>query len=537
LAPKLAPKVLEPEREPAAEAAPKRKHKRKSSPVPNPVPAEEGAKATGGSDALDEGPVLSVRELLCLVLEIDQAFQDSSRLTQALKKYEISSFAAENFRQHLKGSFIERKFSPKVISIQELISYQAGPLAKPLLKKIPGDKKRVASLLFELLLEFMNLRPRQRNQVATLHLILGILRTNPQEMTDEFYFQVVKQTNNNKNPKSAQEVWELLSIVSSIMPSTEAVYPYLVSYIGAKALSSDTAVSKSATFVLLRFLTRHYIGQPLKFIKINPAYPENVPADRQKGRLCFGISLYECLYYQRATHPKLPIPYVVHYIVSLLHEKGAARTQGFLRLRADEDRVREILIKVNQDVTAIASGDVHVVGAVFKAWLRDLADPIVPIELADPFVEMADLNKFRQFADKLPRLHRLTLFYVIGYLKELAANAERLGLDKSDIATQFGPLLVNPSRVSRRHPELVQNLTELAVAFCSKLVDSKDPNPIYPLPDGLIGETGQEVVPKAEAEVKKKPKAPPAAKPPQRDSEGDSNDDVSPINDDYYQDD
>jgi hypothetical protein len=366
-------------------------------------------------------------------------------------------------------------------------------------------------------------------------LILEILRRGTRDLTDEFYFQLVKQTINNKAIKSVRALWKLMAIIASILPSTDDASPYLLAYIATNTLSSDPLLANPATFVLLRFLTRHYIGEPLNYLPANPTYPESVPGEMQKARLCFGVSLYECLYYQRTTHPKLPIPYVLYYIIAELHAKGSARTRGFLRLRHDEDGLRQILSKVNEDVRVISNGDVHVVGAAFKTWLRELANPIVPIELSDTFVEMSECNKFREFADKLPTLHRLTLFYIIGYLRELADSAERLGLDKSDIATQFGPLLVNPVRISKRRPELVQNLTELAVAFCSRLIDYRDLNPIYPLKKEFLDEPEDESVPTRDADIQPKPK-PKAAPPPVDDSEEESEQAVAIRDADYYQD-
>jgi hypothetical protein len=124
-------------------------------PVEKDAPGEEVLTPTRA----DGAPVFSVRELLCLVFQVDPVFQDSTRITQALNKFQISSFAKANFREHLHGNALARKFRPRPVSLQDLISYQTSPISKPLLKKIPKNKKRAACLLFELLLEFMQLRP------------------------------------------------------------------------------------------------------------------------------------------------------------------------------------------------------------------------------------------------------------------------------------------------------------------------------------------------------------------------------------------
>jgi hypothetical protein len=484
------------------------------------------------ADVADVGPVFWLQEVLCLVFGVEYIAHDTGLLIQALEKYKLLSFARANFREHLKGNLLKRKLRPKPIPLQQLIAFQRVPLAKPLLRKISTGKKRVATSLFELLLDFMRLRPSTRSHVSSMRYILHILCTNSADITDEFYFQLIKQTIDNNEADSVRLVWELMSIIASMVPPTNAAFPYIAAYVGMNALSPEPLLSKRATFAFLRLLTRHYIGTPFNHLLVNTDYPQRVIEEMLSGRLCLGVSLYECLYYQRTTHPKMPIPYVLYYIVSVLQTKGAANTQGFLRVRPDDNSVREILDKINQDVTVVSNGDVHAVGAVFKAWLRQLANPVIPVELVETFVEMSKLNKFCQFPDKLPTLHRLTLLYIIGYLTELTANAETIGLDKSGIAAQFGPLLVNPSRIPRRHQGLVQNLTKQAVAFCSRLIDSKDPNPIYPLGSEFLDQPDENP----------EPTATPAARPhsdheDEDEDEDEDEPDYTPGDDDSYPDD
>jgi hypothetical protein len=61
-------------------------------------------------------------------------------------------------------------------------------------------------------------------------------------------------------------------------------------------------------------------------------------------------------------------------------------------------------------------------------------------------------------------LHRNRLFYLIGFLREVAA----ITLDPSDVPTMFGPLIINPARAGNKFSDLIQNLTRYSVAFWAR---------------------------------------------------------------------
>jgi hypothetical protein len=135
-------------------------------------------------------------------------------------------------------------------------------------------------------------------------------------LTDEFHFQLVNQSNGNKNPQSGGFLWE---VFASIFPLREPVkVPWILAHRGRVIVSGSEQMSKVATFVALRFQTQHYFGVPLDYMAVDQHYPE-CPVTS-----CFSIILYETFWYQHRNYPKLPVP----CLVTLLKEKGALAAQG-----------------------------------------------------------------------------------------------------------------------------------------------------------------------------------------------------------------
>jgi hypothetical protein len=234
-----------------------------------------------------------------------------------------------------------------------------------------------------------------------------------------------------------------------------------------------------ATFVFMRFCARHYVGRPLDSRR--PL--ETIPSEVNRCTNTFGVLLYEIMWSQQAAFPRLPVPYVLHYIVTKLRERNGLRTQQLLSISGNAGVISSIRGEVNDDLAAIDRGDVGVLAALLKLWLSELPNPVVPLEMADQFIAMCEQSKSLSFCEKMPQVHQLTLVYLVGFARELAANEQYNGMEKSDIAMVFGNLVVNLAapHESRKDPFKLRKVTELSAAFFLRLMEVKDTPGIYPL--------------------------------------------------------
>jgi hypothetical protein len=362
-----------------------------------------------------------------------------SEFQTAISAYQLESFARACFRKHRKGSRFQHRFLP----IESLISFQTRPLKKPLLQAIPAALKKVGACLFHLLLEYTNVKPCL-NESACLRKILHVLRENRIEITDELYFQLIKQTINNSNSPSLHKTWQLFLIVATIFPSTRDRYPWILSHIARSTTDQDSRIASIATLTFMRYQTRHYLKTPLSY-QSNLEYLNVIPTEVDKGTAVFGCLLYECMWNQRKAYPRLPIPFILYELISKLKERGAFHTYSIFQLPGNEGIIQSIRVDVNRRIEILAIGDVNVLANLLKMWLKELPNPIVPIELIDSFTTMAEQGKYLGFVEMIPQVHQLSLLYIVGFVRELVQHVAETGMEKTELAMIFGPLIVNPA--------------------------------------------------------------------------------------------
>jgi hypothetical protein len=390
-------------------------------------------------------------------------------LAAFLDRFQLEDYAAASFRKHKRGG--------RVLPLETISSFTSVPLKKPLLKSVHKGLKKHSTQLFEALLEFTGVKTC-KNALAILRFIIQTLREDGESLVDEFYFQLMKQTSNNRNNEFLLRTWELFLIVASIFPATKDRTLWVAAHIARFTGHPDQRIAVVSLFVLIRFQARGYLGQVLTYA--DKHYPERIPMQIAENTACFSVTLYEIMWSQKQSHPRLPIPYVLHYMVTLLLERNALRTRDIFRAPGTEALVAEILGDVNDDITVLARGDVNVIASLLKVWLQNLTNSIIPIELVTTFIEKCEEHKFLGMLEKLPQLHHLTLTYLIGFLRDVAANSQENGMEKGDLAAVFAPLILNPARVAHT-PEDVQRLSEVAIAFLRRLLEVLDAGIVYPL--------------------------------------------------------
>jgi hypothetical protein len=173
-------------------------------------------------------------------------------------------------------------------------------------------------------------------------------------------------------------------------------------------------------------------------------------------------------------------------MITLLKERGALTTPGLFSTRPPDSAVEEVLAVVNFSMKALARADVATLAVLLTIWLRELPNPLVPVELLHSFEAMAKATKYLAFVAQLPHTHRLTLLYLIGFLQEVCENGERNGCHRGTMTALFGPCIVNPERAAHGHSARIRALSELGIDFCSRLIKTQDTSAIYPIPEEYL---------------------------------------------------
>jgi hypothetical protein len=396
----------------------------------------------------------------------------------------IDTFAEAHFCKHTA-----RGHRKAAIPIEELTSFASHALKKPLLKSVPTNLKRDVAHLSQCLLEATGVQ-RGGDASAATKKIVGTLREKPL-LVDDFYFQLIKQTTNNPARNYLVPTWELFLVVATLFPAAEDLRRWIRGHITRAIMTADPQVAEIAALTYIRFDSRNRLGVARDVV---PSAIDDIPKDVRTGTPAFRCSLYEMMFRQRITWPRLPIPRALHYIVLQLKAKGVFMTEGVFATSSHEGATDAIRAEANKNLAAIAAADLRTVANLLRLWLQDLPNPVVPIEATDAFQKNVEAGSGSSFVHELPPLHKRVLVYVVGFIRELIANAQRIKMGKSDFAFQFGTRLVNPQKHARGHAQNEETLTELSVTFFNQIVDTIDIAGIYPLPDELLVERSEQEV-------------------------------------------
>lgn len=198
-------------------------------------------------------------------------------------------------------------------------------------------------------------------------------------------------------------------------------------------------------------------------------------------------------------------------------KREATGVQGIFRLSGSEKRIKE-LKTIFDSPDRYGKGlvwdgyTVHDAANVFRRYLNDLPEPVVPLELYDKFREplrgatvlsvgdtegpqfvqefdeKAAIRKYQQLITELPPLNRQLLLYLLDLLAVFAAKAEESRMNSQNLAAIFQPgMLSHPSHAMS--PEEYR-LNQCVIIF---LIENQD--------HFLIGMQGTEADEKTKQEV------------------------------------
>ncbi|KAH0792001.1 RhoGAP domain containing protein [Histomonas meleagridis] len=429
-------------------------------PIPELKSETEEVPPKGPYPAIDIEDVFSINSIISETFHLGQ-IQETSCILSYLAQYNILEFAKANFRQHSTGGVLQKKLIP----IQELISFSQTPLKKPLLKSTPNNLKKESATLSKLIIKY-SLKNEQPD--STLQSIISILDKH-QNLVDEMFYQLVKQTTSNASNDCLLRTWELFLTVSSLFPVSTRNHLRIAAHIATTCLKCKQAqIIDIAVLTLIRFETRFLVGKKRGFFEI-------LKAETQY----FNVTLVEQMWNQKAQNSKLPIPFIEFYVVSSMKEKRCFETWGvFMDDGFDKELVYSVVNQKSRTIEIIASAGVHELSNILLKWFELLPDSVIPISLFDEFIRMSQDKKFDDIIDLMPKINVYTLMYLVGFLKELVEHKSETGANIQILSGTFGPCLVSAAE-KFRSPEVLEQLKTLATDFMEYLMNSWQTDEIY----------------------------------------------------------
>eukprot|EP01029_Cantina_marsupialis_P011270 TRINITY_DN251_c0_g1_i2.p1 TRINITY_DN251_c0_g1~~TRINITY_DN251_c0_g1_i2.p1 ORF type:complete len:848 (-),score=351.01 TRINITY_DN251_c0_g1_i2:687-2867(-) len=179
-----------------------------------------------------------VRELICLGM-IEKYIPDA-------KPQDLEEYGTEYFNLNRKGFF------GKKTKVSKMLAWKLDVIRKPMCS-LPKDMSATAVQCFRNITGFMGDRNTSKEGGGHAYKLLKNCLHAPQELKDEVYCQLLKQTNCNPNVNSLLKGLQLFSVLSGAFAASEDLRPYLMWHLRTLADEhEDSRVNTFAKHVMMR---------------------------------------------------------------------------------------------------------------------------------------------------------------------------------------------------------------------------------------------------------------------------------------------
>ncbi|KAL9658597.1 hypothetical protein ABK040_006134 [Willaertia magna] len=417
--------------------------------------------------------------------EEDEVLEGSQENHEKLPKictgdHSLIKYGKNNFQKFTKGIF------KKEVKVEKLLEFQKDRLQQTLHLIKHQQYNEKALRCFELIQLFMKDRSFDKcsptvkqlvksEKISDFELakeILQIALLNV-PIRNEITIYCCKQTNNHSKTENLLKGIQLLCLILSAFPPTtydlqESVLHYIQQYL---MVVKDQKVKQFAELAEKQ-LRRTVITGPRKTLPSdteiknmnNPNPPEPV----------FGVSISEYLRWQKEKFPKVENskPYILVVLAEQLKKLEFCNVEGIFRLPGDTNKVesiKEILSKGIFDISNSTIKDPHVFASVFKLWLRELAEPLIPHRLYDTCINNStNEDQCMKILAELPGGNRAILVFVIDFLAQMLPYSKKTMMTSENLAVVFCP---NILRSQSTDPMTVMRNAASEKQFVKNLID------------------------------------------------------------------
>ncbi|XP_069474982.1 rho GTPase-activating protein 25 isoform X2 [Ambystoma mexicanum] len=190
-------------------------------------------------------------------------------------------------------------------------------------------------------------------------------------------------------------------------------------------------------------------GWGLRFL--HPEFKRKKPFTRRK--VVFGQRLSDTVAYEQKYGQHL-VPILMEKCADFLREKGM-NEEGVFRLPGQDNLVKQLrnAFDAGERPSFDSDTDVHTVASLFKLYLRELPEPVIPWSQYDEFLSTGQLmntdeDKAREELQRqvslLPRVNYNLLSFICRFLHEIQLNARVNKMSVDNLATVIGVNLIRP---------------------------------------------------------------------------------------------
>ena len=394
-----------------------------------------------------------------------------SSIIEDQKPFDTRTFCTTKFNIRTKGSF----FNKKEIPPEELLLFDTDTSILPILKSTPTNLTKICINLFNLILDYCKQLPKAQPS----ELIETLMKEK--NLIDEIFIILIKLIHNNPNFDHVKRIWELILSVSTFFPTSIDIQKIIKHNLAVNALGTNQIISTIAKICYIRFFARCDCGEI--FPKQKPIWTNLIPTHPYQDFFIFGAPLLELIYAQRRSAPKCTIPLFMHRFCYALFKAGAKENEGTFRLPGNKIQIDLLVEKIHNGQEDYEHTDLRDLASVFKRWLADLPEPIIPMALYNDLVNSLKNKTLMEFIKILPKVNHDTLGYLIGFLQEFvkAESITKMGI--IPVSMIFG---ANVVRIVSNDPKKMKEMTDHGKSFMEFLLINWDVSFIYPLPTEFL---------------------------------------------------
>ncbi|KAG8710867.1 hypothetical protein FRC08_016610 [Ceratobasidium sp. 394] len=375
-------------------------------------------------------------------------------LAEDILQFQVSDFARRYFSTHKTGLIFRRR-----VPVEQLMVWQKQPLTSPLLI-LNRSLHKDAVLIFKVIQRIMGDRERDRPvgvrvQVSESH--LAAIAADPSsspgrrarangtgkagngaggvggdvleeerwllaegidhgELRDEIYCQVVKQLTDNPSPESTFRGWQLLCVLLVTFPPSKNFEGYLRSFMLSKIKHTEGRVDVMAKYCLHRLpviAKKGPRGKPPTAQEITNA------SDSAFNPSTFGESLSAIMRLQERMYASSKVPIILPFLADGILALGGTKSEGIFRIPGDGDAVSDLRVRIDKGFYNLEGiDDCNVPASLFKLWLRELQEPLIPSNMYNACITVAeDPDRVVSIVRELPPNNRRVLLFVISFLQ------------------------------------------------------------------------------------------------------------------------
>ncbi|XP_041087806.1 rho GTPase-activating protein 25-like isoform X2 [Polyodon spathula] len=205
----------------------------------------------------------------------------------------------------------------------------------------------------------------------------------------------------------------------------------------------------------------------------------------------FGQSLADTVMYEQKFGQHL-VPILVVKCAEFILEHGLSE-EGIFRLPGQDNQVKQFrdTFDAGERPSFPSDTDVHTVASLFKLYLRELPEPVIPWSQYEDFLNCSTEGEVGQEQLEnqialLPRANYSLLSYICRFLYEIQLNSSVNKMSVENLATVIGvnllkPKIEDPVTIMKGTPQIQKVMTVMISRHQELFPKSKDATPASPL--------------------------------------------------------